>query len=250
MYKLYLGGVLFPVAPKNIKTKISNKNKTTEILSGGEVSIIKSPGLTTYEFDLLLPNNKYPFAIYKKKFRSAKYFLDKLQKWKENKNKISLIILRNNKVKNMLLSANERKNKLSNTKTKVTIEDYTIKEDTGEGTDFIVTLKLKEYVFYKTKVVKASKPKKNKKTKKKKKIKKTRDTSSNPKSNEATKRYYTVVDGDCLWTIAQRYYGDGTQYTKIYNANAKLIEDTAKAHGFASSSNGHWIWTGEKLLIP
>ena len=61
---------------------------------------------------------------------------------------------------------------------------------------------------------------------------------------------YTVKSGDTLWAISKRYYGSGTQYPKIYNANADLIESTAKAHGKKSSSNGHWIWPGEVLTIP
>lgn len=61
---------------------------------------------------------------------------------------------------------------------------------------------------------------------------------------------YTVVAGDTLWAIAKRFYGSGIKYTEIYNANASLIEATAKAHGKSSSSNGHWIWPGEVLTIP
>lgn len=61
---------------------------------------------------------------------------------------------------------------------------------------------------------------------------------------------YTVVPGDTLWAIANKYYGSGMKYTEIYNANTSLIESTAKNHGKSSSSNGHWIWPGETLTIP
>ena len=61
---------------------------------------------------------------------------------------------------------------------------------------------------------------------------------------------YTVVSGDTLWGISKKFYGTGTKYGIIYNANADLIESTAKSHGKKSSDNGHWIWPGETFTIP
>ena len=52
-------------------------------------------------------------------------------------------------------------------------------------------------------------------------------------------RSYTVVSGDCLWNIAKKYYGDGSQYTKIYEANKGTI-----------GSNPNLIKPGQKLVIP
>lgn len=49
---------------------------------------------------------------------------------------------------------------------------------------------------------------------------------------------YTVVKGDCLWSIAKKYYGSGTQYTKIYNANRDIIK------------NPSLIYPGQVLKIP
>ena len=61
---------------------------------------------------------------------------------------------------------------------------------------------------------------------------------------------YVVVSGDTLWGISKKFYGTGTKYHIIYDANMELIEFTAKAHGKKSSDNGHWIWAGETLTIP
>lgn len=49
---------------------------------------------------------------------------------------------------------------------------------------------------------------------------------------------YKVKKGDTLWTIAKKYYGNGAKYTKIYNANKKLIK------------NPNSIKVGWKLTIP
>lgn len=65
---------------------------------------------------------------------------------------------------------------------------------------------------------------------------------------------YTVAKGDCLWSIAKHFYGNGRQYMTIYHANTAVIESTAKAHGKANSYKGStagwWIWPGEVLAIP
>src|SRR5947209_7840316 len=34
---------------------------------------------------------------------------------------------------------------------------------------------------------------------------------------------YTVQPGDALWSIAQQFYGDGSQWNKIYDANKQII---------------------------
>ena len=243
MYKFYLGGVLFPIAPEKVTTKIENKNITADLLAGGEVSIPKKPGLTEFSFDVLLPNNRYPFAIYKDKYRNAKYYLDKLEAWKKKKSKIQFILIRKTPKANLF-----------NTNVKVTIEDYNIIDDVEEGTDITVSITLKQYVYYSTK--KVVKKKKKKKTKKKRAVtpKKTKKkstkkkTSSSPVYPQVTT--YTVQSGDSLWKISQKFYGNGASYTNIYNANSGTIEAVARQHGKASSSNGHWIYPGTVLTIP
>lgn len=49
-------------------------------------------------------------------------------------------------------------------------------------------------------------------------------------------RYYTVVKGDSLWKIAQKFYGNGNRYPEIARAN--------------NISNPNIIHVGQKLLIP
>jgi hypothetical protein len=51
-------------------------------------------------------------------------------------------------------------------------------------------------------------------------------------------RTHTVKRGDCLWLIAQRYYGRGTLWPRIYDANRKKIK------------NPHWIYPGQVFVIP
>lgn len=65
-----------------------------------------------------------------------------------------------------------------------------------------------------------------------------------------TSSTYIIKSGDTLWGIARKFYGDGTKWKTIYNANKDIIESTAKSRGYKSSDNGHWIFPGVKLTIP
>lgn len=66
----------------------------------------------------------------------------------------------------------------------------------------------------------------------------TKQVTKKATSTTSQKRYYTVKSGDCLWNIAKKYYGDGSKYIKIYNANKKIIK------------NPDLIYVGQKLEIP
>lgn len=77
---------------------------------------------------------------------------------------------------------------------------------------------------------------KSTKSKKKAKVSTKKEKSSASKDN--AQRTYTVKKGDCLWNIAKKFYGNGSAYTKIYDANTKKIADP------------HWIYPGQVFVIP
>lgn len=66
----------------------------------------------------------------------------------------------------------------------------------------------------------------------------------------STAKTYVIQSGDTLWGIAQKFYGSGSKWGTIYDANKEIIEKTAKKYGRSSSSNGHWIYPGVTLTIP
>ena len=57
-----------------------------------------------------------------------------------------------------------------------------------------------------------------------------------PRRHRPRSRTYTVVSGDTLWAIAERFYGDGSKYQRI-----------AEASGIA---NPDLIHPGQVLTIP
>lgn len=62
----------------------------------------------------------------------------------------------------------------------------------------------------------------------------------------AAQQTYTVVTGDCLWAIARKYYGDGSRYGEIYEANKALIDGRNAGTGL----DKYTIYPGQVLSIP
>jgi 5'-nucleotidase/UDP-sugar diphosphatase len=48
-------------------------------------------------------------------------------------------------------------------------------------------------------------------------------TTTTPTVTKPVKRYHTVVVGDTLPKLAEKYYGDASQWRKIYEANKDKI---------------------------
>ena len=50
-------------------------------------------------------------------------------------------------------------------------------------------------------------------------------SSTAPEAERAGERTYEVQEGDTLWAIADRFYGDGTKWPRIHEANRDRIDD-------------------------
>lgn len=211
-YYFYLGNVLLPIPPAKLELKIDNKNKTYDLINYSEINVLKNPGLTSIEFEILLPNVKYPFAAYNDNFHNAKYYLEILEKLKTNRSAFQFIVVRrfpDNKA-------------IYDTNIKVSLEDYTITDSTDEGFDNKVKIKLKQYREYSTKTVNITikqyqQPIVNRTVT-------TNDTKNIASASNTSGQNYTVKRGDCLWNIAKKFYGNGNKYTTIYNANKDKIK--------------------------
>lgn len=219
-YNLYLDGVLFPVPPSKITLKVNGKNETVTLINEGEANILKAAGLTDVEFELRLPNVEYPFAAYPSKYRPAKFYLEKLEELKTKKKSFQYILTRRK----------PKKKKIFDTNMTVSLEDYSIVDDAGEGFDITVKVKLKQYKEFTTKTctidISLPKPQAS--------MQQSRETSNAPSGGT-----YTVVSGDCLWKIAKQFYGDGGKWSIIYNANKSVI-----------GGNPNLIYPGQVLTIP
>lgn len=229
-YDFYLGKCLLPVPPEKLQIKIKNENNTVTLMNQGQVNLLKKAGLTDIEFECLIPQVKYPFAVYKKNFKKAYYYLEYFEKLKTRRKPFQFIVSR----------YTPKGKKLFHTNIRVSLEDYSIIEDAAEGLDVKVKFKLKQYREFGTKEVKI-------KTKKKKttaSTKKVRETDNSPAP--AAAQTYPVQKGDCLWSIAKRFYGDGSQWEKIYNANPGVCGEPYQKGGITYVM----IYPGQVLTIP
>lgn len=241
-YHFFVGDLELPYAPSELTISIGSNNKTVNLINGDEINILKNPKLTEIKFDIELPRGRqYAFA---NKLESPIKFTDYFEKLKVNKMPTKLVIVRqppSGGVGNTL-------NGFASSVWNVSLEDYTLKESADNAYDIKVSLKFKQYVVYgtvKKTVVKqttTSKPTSNS-TSNKVKV----PTVTKPAT---TNKSYVVKKGDCLWNISRKFYGTGTKWKTIYNANKTIIEKTAQKYGRKSSSNGHWIYAGTKLTIP
>ncbi len=214
----------FPITPGELTIKSGSNNEVVTLINEGDINILKSPSLTEVEFEARFPMRQYPYA---RRYRNFKNYFDTFKELKEKKKSFRFIVARTTPMGKRTWDTNML----------VSLEDFEINESADNGDDVLITFKLKQFKEYGMVIIK------NKATPSKPKPK--RPTKPTPKNE-----YYIVKKGDCLWKIAKKFYGKGSLWKKIYNANKSIIEKTARKYGKRSSSNGWWIYPGTKLTIP
>lgn len=204
----------FPVVPEEIEWTYGSEDDSTYIYGKGEVVTSKKPSARVAKISSFFPSKPCQGSIDNPKDpKKCVEFLEKVQNLKGcarfihtgGAHPVSM---------NCRIS-------------------FSIKEKGGDVGTIYYTLTIKEY-----KEVKARKIK----VKNNFKVAKIKQETENRASTQSSSQTYTVVSGDCLWNIAKKFYGDGTKYTTIYNANKSVIDK----HG----GGPNMIWPGDVLTIP
>ncbi|MDE6261597.1 MAG: LysM peptidoglycan-binding domain-containing protein [Oscillospiraceae bacterium] len=210
-YTCYLGGMEVPT-PAKLTVKVKGKNKTLVLLNEGEVNFLRSPGLTEITVPLVFPMLGAA--------RSPSAYLDMLEDLKASRKTTQFILVRSSPSGRWLFDTNMT----------VSVEDYNIVEDATKGLDVSVDVSLKQWRDYGTKTATVEQSAAGEQTVT---VEQERDASTAP-----TAKTYTVKKGDTLWAIAAKYYGKGSEYAKIYEANGDKI------------SNPNLIYPGQVLTLP
>lgn len=213
MYKFYLDGFLLPVAPGKMDLKIKNKNKSIVLLNEGEINILKTAGLTEISFDIFAPSVVYPFAI---NSNTVDDILSVLKNLKTSKRPFQFVVIRGS----------------FSTNIKVSVEDYSIKEDAKNGKDVYITVKLKQFRSYGTKKIKLPE--------KKKEEKKVKAQNVVERVDEKKKPFIgcnVIVNG----RLHRDSYGEGPGQTLSgYKGKINFIND--RRHGYhVTTPDGSWL---------
>jgi hypothetical protein len=219
MYLFYLGGMLLPITPSAFSLKDKNQNRTMSLADGSEIILPEVSGLCEISFKALLPMVQYPFCIYEGGFKDGLYFARVLRSMKESASPIWFRLL--------------RYGKRSSTDIRCVIEELSFEEDALNGGDITASIMLKQYVDYATRVIDVQGG----------------ASVTATSSDRVIPAACVVNNGDTLWTIAKRYYGDGSKYIELYEKNKATIESAAKAKGLACSESGRYIFAGTSLLL-
>lgn len=213
-YRIWMEGdglkFQLPVNPESIKISRNGANESVTIANLGESTLIQNPKALVISFSSFFPAN-YFSGCNPKKIAIPHYYIYGILGWQRKKIPIKLYIT------GCCITYN------------VTIENFQYSQSGGDVGTYEYSITLKQYTPIKVVQLDVNKLKK---TVSVKKTSARVNTQSKPKT-------YTVKQGDCLWNIAKKYYGDGSLYTKIYNSNKKII-----------GSNPNLIYPGQVLTIP
>lgn len=218
MYEIYIDDMRLPITPQKIQMKYGNQNKTVELINGEEFNIIRPPGLCEVSLDAVIPQSDYPFAVWDGA-GDAEEFIEHLRELKEARSEFEFIVIREGPGRQNFFDTNMD----------VTLEDYKISDDVKEGVDLLVSLTLKEYQHYGTKIMNF--------TIMPEQTPQATETEEDRAVPEAPKTY-TVQGGDSLWKIAKKTLGDGSRWSEIYNLNTDKI------------GNPDLIYPGQVLTLP
>ncbi len=198
-----------PVNPESFKVQKSGNNDSVTVVGLGETTILSDPKAVKISFSSFFPKAYFPGCNVKKPLLPH-FYITKISSWMDKKIPIRLYITKCDIVRYM------------------TIEDFSYSQSGGDVGSYDYSITFKEYHSVRVRQINVN----NKKATVSKNQTGRVDTRKKPET-------YTTGSGDTLYKIAKKFYGDGSLYMKIYNANKKVI-----------GANPNIIKVGIELTIP
>lgn len=199
----------FPMLPEKISVKLANQFASYDVLSLGELRTPDGTALDAINWSGMLPGAKRKGAPYIREWQDPKAVCQWLEKLKAQDGK---------PVKAQLLITETPVN------CDVYLSSFTATPSGGYG-DISYSISLIQAKEIKVRQIgQEAAPAKS---------------SAPARPSPPAAETHTVASGDTLWKIAQKYYGNGALYTRIYNANKDII-----------GSDPRLIRVGQVLTIP
>ena len=205
--------VRLPVVPSEFERVIPANYETNNVIGLGDIATFGGNGLAQLSLSSFFPNHEYSFNAYSnvpKPYDIAHIF----KEWK-NKGVVVRVILTGTDINQEMY-----------------ITNYSYGEKDGTG-DVYYSMDLLEYRPITIPTIAENNSSNTQNT--------SRPTENNPNNNSSTQKTHKVKKGDCLWDIAQKYYGKGSLYPKIKEANKSKYPSLAK---------NNIIYTYMELIIP
>lgn len=202
--------IQLPVLPETFKTNNGSSNDSMDITGLGEIIIMQSRPALEFSFSSFFPAARFP-GVQVSSLTKPLELVQKINSWKASKKPVHFIAT------------------ACGVDLYCSIEKFNYSEEGGDPGTYQYDITLKEYREITVRQVKVDIPSKEATVEKEEARV---DNSVHPKT-------YTVKSGDCLWNIAKQFYGSGSDYTKIYNANKGTI-----------GGNPNLIYPGQVLTLP
>ena len=221
-YCFFLDELMIPVPPEKMVMSIKGRNKTVELINEGEVNILRSPSLTEIAFEIRLPGTPRPYADFNSSFdesalnfvagkllgsyqgamlsyKGPEFYLAKIKRLKNSKEPFSFVVTRDSGAAPF------------NTCMSVTLEEYSIVEDAGEGFDITVPVTLKQFKDYATKELSVSTDENGKQTV---------QVKQNRRSTKGIAKEVKVGREKSMWEVVQRATGGTVNWQDVMKFNS------------------------------